>query len=93
MVYRYILLRQTKFIKCFAKMPNQLSLDDLNKMWVEKWRRSIDVAITRIRKKLKKIRDFNISTNHRGFGWKLNTFNSKEFKMRLRNITQKVYLE
>ena len=73
---------EQNLLKCFAKMPNKaLSRDDLNKMLGGKMEdRSIDVAITRIRKKIEKDQRFpTYLQTIRGFGWKLNTFNSKEF--------------
>ena len=73
---------EQNLLKCFAKMPNKaLSRDDLNKMLGGKMEdRSIDVAITRIRKKIEKDQRFPVYLQTiRGFGWKLNTFNSKEF--------------
>ena len=73
---------EQNLLKCFAKMPNKaLSRDDLNKMLGRKMEdRSIDVAITRIRKKIEKDQRFpTYLQTIRGFGWKLNTFNSKEF--------------
>ena len=72
---------EQNLLKCFAKMPNKaLSRDDLNKMLGGKMEdRSIDVAITRIRKKIEKDQRFpTYLQTIRGFGWKLNTFNSKE---------------
>ena len=74
---------EQNLLKCFAKMPNKaLSRDDLNKMLGGKMEdRSIDVAITRIRKKIEKDQRFpTYLQTIRGFGWKLNTFNSKEFE-------------
>ena len=73
---------EQNLLKCFAKIPNKaLSRDDLNKMLGGKMEdRSIDVAITRIRKKIEKDQRFpTYLQTIRGFGWKLNTFNSKEF--------------
>ena len=72
---------EQNLLKCFAKMPDKaLSRDDLNKMLGGKMEdRSIDVAITRIRKKIEKDQRFpTYLQTIRGFGWKLNTFNSKE---------------
>ena len=72
---------EQNLLKCFAKKPNKaLSRDDLNKMLGGKMEdRSIDVAITRIRKKIEKDQRFpTYLQTIRGFGWKLNTFNSKE---------------
>ena len=73
---------EQNLLKCFAKIPNKaLSRDDLNQMLGGKMEdRSIDVAITRIRKKIEKDQRFpTYLQTIRGFGWKLNTFNSKEF--------------
>ena len=73
---------EQNLLKCFAKIPNKaLSRDDLNKMLGGKMEdRSIDVAITRIRKKIEKDQRFpTYLQTIRGFGWKLNTFNTKEF--------------
>lgn len=72
---------EQNLLKCFAKKPDKaLSRDDLNKMLGGKMEdRSIDVAITRIRKKIEKDQRFpTYLQTIRGFGWKLNTFNSKE---------------
>ena len=73
---------EQNLLKCFAKMPNKaLSRDDLNKLLGGNMEdRSIDVAITRIRKKIEKDQRFpTYLQTIRGFGWKLNTFNSKDF--------------
>ena len=70
-------------LKCFAGMPNKaLSRDDINKMLRSKIEiRSIDVAITRIRKKIEQDQRFPAYLQTvRGIGWKLNTYNKDNEK-------------
>ena len=65
-------------MKCFAESPNKaLSRDDLNYMLGGKMEiRSIDVAITRIRKKIEQDQRYPIYLQTvRGIGWMLKTHN------------------
>ena len=72
---------EQNLLKCFAEMPNKaLSRYDINKMLGDKMEtRSIDVAITRIRKKIEQDQRYPIYLQTvRGIGWKLQTHNLVE---------------
>lgn len=74
---------EQSLLKCFAEMPNKaLSRDDINKMLGSKIEiRSIDVAITRIRKKIEQDQRFPAYLQTvRGIGWRLNTYNKDNEK-------------
>ncbi len=67
---------EQNLLKCFAKKPNKaLSRDDISQMLGNKIEtRSIDVAITRIRKKIEQDQRYPIYLQTvRGIGWKLET--------------------
>ena len=67
---------EQNLLKCFAEVPNKaLSRNDINKMLGDKMEtRSIDVAITRIRKKIEQDQRYPIYLQTvRGIGWKLQT--------------------
>ena len=67
---------EQNLLKCFAESPNKpLSRDDLNKKLGSKMEiRSIDVAITRIRKKIEQDQRYPIYLQTvRGIGWMLQT--------------------
>ncbi len=69
---------EQNLLKCFAEVPNKaLSRYDINKMLGSKMEtRSIDVAITRIRKKIEQDQRYPIYLQTvRGIGWKLQTHN------------------
>ena len=69
---------EQNLLKCFAESPNKaLSRDDLNYMLGGKMEiRSIDVAITRIRKKIEQDQRYPIYLQTvRGIGWMLKTHN------------------
>ena len=69
---------EQNLLKCFADVPNKaLSRNDINKMLGDKMEtRSIDVAITRIRKKIEQDQRYPIYLQTvRGIGWKLQTHN------------------
>tara|TARA_B100001175_G_C19464500_1_gene618361 strand:+ start:693 stop:1385 length:693 start_codon:yes stop_codon:yes gene_type:complete len=69
---------EQNLLKCFAESPNKaLSRDNLNKMLGSKMEiRSIDVAITRIRKKIEQDQKYPIYLQTvRGIGWMLQTHN------------------
>ena len=72
---------EQNLLKCFSEIPNKaLSRDDLNKMLGGKMEvRSIDVAITRIRKKIEQDQRFPAYLQTvRGLGWRLNTYNNSD---------------
>ena len=72
---------EQNLLKCFSEIPNKaLSRDDLNKMLGGKMEvRSIDVAITRIRKKIEQDQRFPAYLQTvRGLGWRLNTYNTSD---------------
>ena len=72
---------EQNLLKCFAEVPNKaLSRYDINKMLGSKMEtRSIDVAITRIRKKIEQDQRYPIYLQTvRGIGWKLQTHNTIE---------------
>ncbi len=72
---------EQNLLKCFAELPNKaLSRYDINKMLGSKMEtRSIDVAITRIRKKIEQDQRYPIYLQTvRGIGWKLQTHNTLE---------------
>ena len=72
---------EQNLLKCFAEMPNKaLSRYDINKMLGDKMEtRSIDVPITRIRKKIEQDQRYPIYLQTvRGIGWKLQTHNLVE---------------
>lgn len=74
---------EQSLLKCFAEMPNKaLSRDDINKMLGSKIEiRSIDVAITRIRKKIEQDQRYPAYLQTvRGIGWRLNTYNKENEK-------------
>ena len=69
---------EQNLLKCFAESPNRaLSRYDINKMLGSNMEtRSIDVAITRIRKKIEQDQRYPIYLQTvRGVGWKLQTHN------------------
>ena len=71
---------EQSLLKCFAEMPNKaLSRDDINKMLGSNIEiRSIDVAITRIRKKIEQDQRYPAYLQTvRGIGWRLNTYNKE----------------
>ena len=72
---------EEKLLKCFAEAPNKsLSRDDIGKMLGNNMEiRSIDVAITRIRKKIEQDQRYPIYLQTvRGVGWKLQTHYNTE---------------
>ena len=72
---------EQNLLKCFAETPNRpLSRDDIGKMLGNNMEiRSIDVAITRIRKKIEQDQRYPIYLQTvRGIGWKLQTHYNTE---------------
>ena len=72
---------EQNLLKCFAETPNRpLSRDDIGKMLGNNMEiRSIDVAITRIRKKIEQDQRYPIYLQTvRGIGWKLQTHYNSE---------------
>ncbi len=70
----YLTNSEQNLLKCFAENPDKaISRDDINKLLGTKMEnRSIDVAVTRIRKKIEQDQHFPVYLQTvRGVGWKL----------------------